>query len=108
MFASFIQTLSESIPTIYEHVINECMKTEDRLLRKAYLRGVYDGFMPFYSKVSVAIYDSLWKFEALDPPSHEITGEPETLSVEQLNRLWNIPPRGVPYQEAENMDGPDC
>jgi hypothetical protein len=108
MFASFMQTLSEAIPTIYEHVISECVKTEDRLLRKAYLRGIYDGFMPFYSKLSVAIYDSLWKFEDQNPPSHEITGEPETLSVEQLNRLWNTPPRGVPYQEAEKMDGPDC
>ncbi|GIW61609.1 MAG: hypothetical protein KatS3mg089_0461 [Patescibacteria group bacterium] len=108
MFASFIQTLSESIPAIYEQVISECMKTEDKFLRKAYLKGVYDGFMPFYSKLSATIYEELWRFEAQSPPLDEITGEPETLSVEKLNRLWDIPPRRVPYQEAENMDGPDC
>lgn len=108
MFASFMQALSEAIPIIYEKVISECAKTEERFIRKAYLRGVYDGFMPFYSKLSRTTYESIWKFEAIDPPLQETVDEPETLSVEQLNKLWITPPRRVPYQEAENMEGPDC
>ncbi len=108
MFASFMQSLSKATPAIYNQVIAECTKTEDKLLKKAYLKGVYDGFMPFYSKLSVEIYNSLWNFEAVNPPLQELIDEPETLSIEQLDQLWFTPPRGVPYQEAENMEGPDC